>query len=73
MRHILLALVLVAALVKTRLVAARPASAVGVDVDTDEGVVRLRGRVSGPDAWATAQRLAEGAPGVRRVWNELSF
>jgi hyperosmotically inducible protein len=63
----------ITALVKARLVAAHPASAVRIDVDTDEGVVRLRGSVPGPDEWAEAERIADATPGVRRVWNELRF
>jgi osmotically-inducible protein OsmY len=65
--------VAITALVKARLVAGHPASAVRVDVDTDEGVVRLRGTVPDEDAWARAQRVAEGTPGVRRVRNELQL
>jgi osmotically-inducible protein OsmY len=63
--------VAITAVVKAKLVAAHPASAVRVDVDTDEGVVRLRGTVPDTDEWAQAQRLAEGTPGVVRVRNEL--
>jgi hyperosmotically inducible periplasmic protein len=63
--------VAITAVVKARLVAAHPASAVRVDVDTDEGVVRLRGTVPDETEWAEAQRIADGTPGVRRVWNEL--
>jgi osmotically-inducible protein OsmY len=59
------------ALVKARLVAARPANVARIDVDTDEGVVRLRGVVPGPAEWADAQRLAAETPGVRQVRNEL--
>ena len=61
----------ITALVKAKLVAAHPASAVRVDVDTDEGVVRLQGTVPDADEWAQAQGLAEGTPGVVRVRNEL--
>ena len=63
--------VTITALLKARLVAARPASAVRIDVDTDEGVVRLRGTVPGEAEWAEAQRLADGTRGVKRVRNEL--
>ena len=63
--------VTITALLKARLVAARPASAVRIDVDTDEGVVRLRGTVPGEAEWAEAQRLADGTPGVKRVRNEV--
>jgi osmotically-inducible protein OsmY len=61
----------ITALDKARIVAARPASITDIDVDTDEGSVRLRGTVPGPAEWAEAQRVASGTPGVRRVWNEL--
>jgi osmotically-inducible protein OsmY len=60
----------ITALVKARLVAARPGN-VRIDVDTDTGVVRLRGTVPGSDEWAEADEVAAGTPGVQRVWNEL--
>jgi osmotically-inducible protein OsmY len=63
----------ITALVKTRLVTARPASMIHIDVDTNEGVVRLRGTVPGEREWAEAERLAGETPGVKRVWNELQF
>jgi osmotically-inducible protein OsmY len=63
----------ITAVVKTRLGVARPASLARVDVDTNKGVVQLRGRVRDAAAWAEAQRIAEETPGVRRVWNELAI
>jgi osmotically-inducible protein OsmY len=63
----------ITALVKARLMTARPASVTSIDVDTDEGVVRLRGTVPGPAEWAEAGRLAGETAGVRRVSNELTI
>jgi hyperosmotically inducible protein len=46
-------------------------SAFNVDVDTNEGVVRLSGTVEKPEAKAEAEKLARGTEGVRRVINDI--
>lgn len=40
-----------------------------IDVDTNEGVVTLQGRVAKEEARAKAEQLARGTDGVRRVIN----
>lgn len=46
-------------------------SAWNVDVDTNEGVVRLSGSVEDPEAKAEAEKLARNTEGVRRVINDI--
>jgi hyperosmotically inducible protein len=46
-------------------------SAWNVDVDTNEGVVRLSGTVEKPEARAEAEKLARNTEGVRRVINDI--
>ena len=46
-------------------------SAFNVDVDTNEGVVRLSGTVEKPEARAEAEKLARETEGVRRVINDI--
>lgn len=60
------------AAVKTKLVADRAKNLIAVDVDTDEGVVYLRGTVPSARDKAEAERLARGTKGVREVRNELT-
>jgi hyperosmotically inducible protein len=46
-------------------------SAFNVDVDTNEGVVRLSGTVERPEAKAEAEKLARETEGVRQVINDI--
>src|SRR5687767_2488873 len=46
-------------------------SAFNVDVDTNEGVVRLSGTVENPEAKTEAEKLARETEGVRRVINDI--
>ena len=46
-------------------------SAYNVDVDTNDGVVRLSGEVEKPEAKAEAEKLARDTEGVRRVINDI--
>ena len=46
-------------------------SAFNVDVDTNEGVVRLSGTVEDPEARTEAEKLARDTEGVRRVINDI--
>jgi hypothetical protein len=62
----------ITARVKAKLVADRPANLVKVNVDTQDGVVRLRGTVPTLDDRLQAQELARLTPGVRSVVNELT-
>jgi hyperosmotically inducible protein len=48
-------------------------SAFNVDVDTNEGVVRLSGAVEDPEAKAEAEKLARETEGVRRVINDITI
>jgi hypothetical protein len=61
----------ITALVKSKLVAARPGNFSTIDVDTTNGVVRLAGTVPTASDRAEAERLAQGTNGVQRVVNEL--
>jgi osmotically-inducible protein OsmY len=47
-------------------------SAFNVDVDTNDGVVRLSGEVEKPEAKAEAEKLARETEGVRRVINDIT-
>jgi osmotically-inducible protein OsmY len=58
--------------VKGRFVADSKVSALKIDVDTTNGIVTLRGRVSNPAEAEQAVRLARGTQGVARVVNELT-
>lgn len=57
--------------VKAKLTADPEINAFNIDVDTDEGVVRLSGRVEKALARAEAERLARTTSGVRRVINDI--
>jgi hypothetical protein len=61
----------ITALVKSKLVAARPGNFASIDVDTAQGVVRLHGTVPSESDKAEAERLALGTNGVARVVNDL--
>jgi hyperosmotically inducible protein len=43
----------------------------GIDVDSDEGVVTLKGRVDTADAKKKAEEIAKKVDGVKSVKNEL--
>jgi hyperosmotically inducible protein len=47
-------------------------SAFNVDVDTNDGVVRLSGEVEHAEAKAEAEKLARETEGVRRVINDIT-
>ena len=47
-------------------------SAFNVDVDTNDGVVRLSGEVEHAEAKAEAEKLARETQGVRRVINDIT-
>lgn len=59
--------------VKARLVADPDVAAMNIDVDTNEGVVTLSGRVENADQSREAQKLAAQTDGVRRVINNLKI
>jgi hyperosmotically inducible protein len=57
--------------VKSKLAADPEVSAHNIDVDTNEGVVTLSGRVDDSSEKSEAEQLARSADGVRRVINNL--
>jgi hyperosmotically inducible protein len=57
--------------VEAKMAANPDVSAFNVDVDTNEGVVRLSGTVKSPEAKAEAEKIARGTEGVRRVINDI--
>lgn len=59
----------ITAKVKGKLAADPAISAFNIDVDTNEGVVTLQGRVEDEGARSEAERLARETEGVRRVIN----
>jgi hyperosmotically inducible periplasmic protein len=59
--------------VKSRLVAERTKSLTSVDVDTNQGVVYLKGTVATPEQRAEAERIARTVNGVRQVVNNLTI
>ena len=63
--------VLITAKVKTKLTAERAKNLVSVNVDTQDGVVRLEGAVPTMADKAEAERLARSVDGVRHVTNDL--
>jgi hypothetical protein len=62
----------ITAKVKTKLVAERPGNLVKVNVDTTDGVVRLRGTVPTLEDRRRAEELAKLTAGVKNVVNELT-
>ena len=62
----------ITASVKTKLAADPDVAAINVDVDTNEGVVTLSGRVESQFQKDEAGRIARGTDGVRSVINNLS-
>ena len=62
----------ITAQVKTKLAADPEINPFNIDVDTDDGVVTLRGQVEDPEAKTEAGKLARGTSGVRSVHNEIT-
>jgi hyperosmotically inducible protein len=60
------------AAVKARLIASSEVRALGVNVDTYEAVVILKGEVDSRDQRSAAERLARATRGVKGVRNELT-
>lgn len=58
--------------IKAKLTAERPANLVKVNVDTTNGIVRLRGTVPTLEDKRKAEELARMTDGVRRVVSELT-
>ncbi len=58
-------------MVKAKLTADPEINQFNIDVDTDEGVVRLSGKVEKPVARTEAEQLARNTEGVRRVINDI--
>jgi osmotically-inducible protein OsmY len=61
----------ITAAVKSKLAADPDVAALNIDVDTNEGVVTLSGRVETLAEKSEAERLARETDGVRRVINNL--
>lgn len=61
----------ITAKVKTKLTADPQVNPFNIDVDTDDGVVTLRGRVEDAEAKVAAEQLARDTSGVRGVRNEI--
>jgi osmotically-inducible protein OsmY len=61
----------VTAAVQTQLTADRTTNFTRVDVDTEQGIVRLSGVVQTPEQKARAEELAKQVDGVKRVRNTL--
>lgn len=61
----------ITASVKSKLAADPEVSAHNIDVDTNEGVVTLSGRVDDGAERSEAEQLARGTDGVKRVINNL--
>jgi osmotically-inducible protein OsmY len=59
----------ITAAVKAKLVADGDINPFNIDVDTNEGVVTLQGRVEKEEARSKAEQLARETDGVRRVIN----
>ena len=57
--------------VKTKLAADRVKNLVDVSVETDDGIVRLTGKVRTAEDKFEAERIARRTKGVREVRNEL--
>lgn len=59
----------ITATVKAKLAADGDINPFNIDVDTNEGVVTLQGRVAKPEARSKAEELARETSGVKRVIN----
>jgi hyperosmotically inducible protein len=62
----------ITASVKSKFLADPDVAAINIDVDTNEGVVTLSGRVESQFQKDEAGRIARGTDGVRSVINNLS-
>lgn len=62
----------VTAKVKTMLLADDVVKGLDIDVDTENGVVHLKGKVENSAQSQRAERIAEGIKGVKRVVNQLT-
>ena len=62
----------ITAAVKAKLTADGDINPVNIDVDTNEGVVTLQGRVEKEEARTKAEQLARDTYGVRRVVNLIT-
>ena len=62
----------ITASVKTKLAADNDVAAHNIDVDTNEGVVTLSGKVDNWDEAREAESIARGTDGVRQVINNLT-
>src|SRR5688572_21447884 len=63
----------ITAKVKTALAKDRDVSATAVNVDTDKGVVTLKGQVRSDSERSKAAQLARGVDGVKSVQNNLTI
>jgi hyperosmotically inducible protein len=63
----------IAAKIKTKLAADPEVNPFNVDVDVNEGVVRLSGKVEDPEARVQAEELARNTEGVVRVVNDIEL
>lgn len=61
----------ITAKVKSRLIGDKYVDAFAINVDTYEGVVRLRGQVSNTISREQAEKLARSTQGVKDVVNEI--
>lgn len=61
----------ITARVKSKLIGSDRVAAHNIDVNTEEGVVYLLGRVKTADEKATAERIAKECEGVHKVVNHL--
>jgi osmotically-inducible protein OsmY len=59
--------------VKSALVAEAGPEAQALEVESNEGVVRIRGRVDSPDTRQRAHEAAKKVPGVKWVQNQISI
>ena len=63
---------LITSKIEAKLAADPQVSAFNVDVDTEDGIVRLSGVVKKPEARREAADLARNTEGVRRVINDIT-
>jgi len=58
--------------IKSKLTVSGDVNPFNIDVDTQNGVVTLSGRVTKPEAKAEAERIARETEGVREVHNNIT-
>ncbi|WP_179958130.1 BON domain-containing protein [Chitinimonas arctica] len=63
--------VAITAEVKAALLLDKRVAGMAIEVETDDGVVALRGTVSGKDEKRVAEQIARNVEGVRKVQNDL--